>query len=298
MADAAPQALPLKEKLPLQQRLRPPLRHRILHAPLSYMLLLSLFLHLSMVTVFKVMVYFPYNEAQVYAFHLVPDLPRPETAMAEVSPPPAAAPSGRLGTLKITGLQDLEEGERPEVALPTIEFAEFERLRLAQSGLKAPSLYESLYANEPTDSWARLVRRSHRLGESILELATGESDLEDLDGPQVEKPMIARIGQGYVAEVVWDSGFTRRKILFAPPIPALQQLDPSGMSQPIAMVLRVNAQGKVTNSYSPQLEPAEVIDAIQAATQKYQFEPLPLNTKEEFALVRLYIRPAREDELG
>ena len=232
MSTTAPDLLRGKARLPLQERLRPSWRRRLVYSPLTYMLLLSLLLHLSMVTIFRVVVYLPYTQVEYYSFKIVPETTvRQPAAPSEAPELPVRTPAGE-GSLRISGLAGDAVG-LPDIHLPTIEFAELERLRVAQEGLQSSSLYDRLYNRQPQDSWARFGRGMQRLGASIAEIASGE-DRPRAPGAQ-EGPFRIRVrpSPGFVAEIVWSSGPPERQLLFSPPIPVLQQLEPSAHSRPI-----------------------------------------------------------------
>ena len=86
--------------------------------------------------------------------------------------------------------------------------------------------------------------------------------------------------------MVWAGDPKDRKLLFAPPIEALWNLDPNQFTQPIEMVLQVNPLGQVVDATNPN--PSDLADAVQFAALKYRFEPLSVeNGANQFATLRV-----------
>ncbi|MBI3119208.1 MAG: hypothetical protein HYZ00_11005, partial [Candidatus Hydrogenedentes bacterium] len=186
MASAAPDLPRAAVRPTLRERLRPSLLRRLARSPLTYTLVLSTLFHLSMVTLFKVMIYFQQQEGQYYALQIIPEtLPEPELEVAAVFPPPPSE-----GNLRLDGI----DRALPDISLPTLEFAELERMREIYGGrvleeqaqLSAGSLYERLYGGASQDSWAASVRGLHKLGESLTSLSWEQDALPKKAGAPEE----------------------------------------------------------------------------------------------------------------
>jgi len=271
----------------LQERLRPPWRRRLRASRLAPALFLSTLFHLSMVTVFTVVIYFPRTEVKYYDFRIVPTTPTHAGAEDLAAAPGTGRGLGERLSVRGTTL--------PRVDLPTIEFAELERLRIAQEGMQSLSLYDQLYADRPLDSWARFGLGLQRLGRSISELTLSRGNGEEAPPPAPRGPQ-HRPAEGFEAEIYWSTGPSDRRLLFSPPITALQGVDPSTVNWPIEVVIEVDAQGRVSSVYSPQLDAGELLDAVQGIVlRQYRFEPLEGGGGvASRSMGTLYIRPARE----
>ncbi|MBL7645684.1 MAG: hypothetical protein JNK74_05770 [Candidatus Hydrogenedentes bacterium] len=235
-------------------------------------LLVSAIFHLSMVTVFRIVTYIPREDIRFTEFTIVSVTP-------EAEPWPVVdvlAPVGGAGPqLALRGLAGADSG----VQLPTIEFAELDRLRVREESDPEPIRPEPLFREPSDDSWARFSRGLSNMSRSItqLRLSGAPGVVEPSPLPMEETPAprpASRPAEGFEAYVVWAGAPTDRKLLFAPPIEALWDIDPAEFTQPIEMVLQVNPLGRVVNVFSPNLDARELVDAVQLSALQYRFEPL------------------------
>lgn len=235
-------------------------------------LLISAIFHLSMVTVFRIVTYIPREDIRFTEFTIVSVTPEPEPwPVADVlAPADAAGPQ-----LALRGLGGADFG----VQLPTIEFAELDRLRVREESVPDPIRPESLFRAPSDDSWARFSRGLSNMSRSITQLRlSGPPGAEESSPLPLEKTVAprpaSRPAEGFEAYVVWAGDPKDRKLLFAPPIEALWDIDPAEFTQPIEIVLKVNALGRVVNVFSPNLDARELVDAVQLSALQYRFEPL------------------------
>ena len=235
-------------------------------------LIVSAIFHLSMVTVFRIVTYIPREDIRFTEFTIVSVTP-------EVEPWPAVdvlAPVGDTGPqLALRGLAGPDFG----VQLPTIEFAELDRLRVREESVPDPIRPESLFREPSDDSWARFSRGLSNMSRNLTQLRlSGAPGVEDPGPLPLEKTApprpASRPAEGFEAYVVWAGEPKDRKLLFAPPIEALWDIDPAEFTQPIEIVLKVNALGRVVNVFSPNLDARELVDAVQLSALQYRFEPL------------------------
>lgn len=236
-------------------------------------LIISAVFHLSMVTVFRIVTYIPREDIRFTEFTIVSVSPEAEPwPVADVlAPATGAGPQ-----LALRGLGGADFG----VQLPTIEFAELDRLRVREESIPDLARPESLFREPSDDSWARFSRGLSNMSRSITQLRlSGAPDVADsspippLDAPSPATPA-SRPAEGFEAYVVWAGEPKDRKLLFAPPIEALWDIEPAEFTQPIEMVLQVNALGRVVNVFSPNLDARELVDAVQISALQYRFEPL------------------------
>lgn len=232
-------------------------------------LLFSAVFHLSMVTIFKIVTYIPREDIRFTEFTIVSvaSVDAPLVSPEESSPTDSAGP------------QLVLRGVRPDLQLPILEFAELDRLRVREESIPDPIRSESLFREPSDDSWARFSRGLSNMSRSITQLRlSGVPDVVGSGNIPLETPPPAqpasRPAEGFEAYVVWAGEPKDRKLLFAPPIEALWDIDPAVFTQPIEMVLQVNALGRVINVFSPNLDARELVDAVQLSALKYRFEPL------------------------
>jgi hypothetical protein len=236
-------------------------------------LILSAIFHLSMVTVFRIVTYIPREDIRFTEFTIVSVTPEAEPwPLTDV-----LAPAVGVGPqLALRGLSGVDFG----VQLPTIEFAELDRLRVREESIPDPIRSESVFREPSDDSWARFSRGLSNMSRSITQLrlsgATGVADSSPIPPLNALSPATpaSRPAEGFEAYVVWAGEPKDRKLLFAPPIEALWDIDAAEFTQPIEMVLQVNALGRVVNVFSPNLDARELVDAVQLSALQYRFEPL------------------------
>jgi hypothetical protein len=241
-------------------------------------LLASGVFHLSMVTIFNIVIYFPRHDTSFYEFTIVP-LSIPAPVSEGNSEDSSEVERDGLGGEKLA-LRGGTGATLPAIQLPTLEFAELERLRVRQEGLQSLSRYDDLFQAPTDDSWSRFSRGLSGMSRSLSRLRlSGESGGTSEPGfmlPARQERIVHRPAEGFEAGLVWSTEPRDRKLLFAPPIEALWDVDVTAMQRPIELVLQVNALGRVVNVFSPNLDERELVDAIQMTALQYRFEPLSL----------------------
>lgn len=237
---------------------------------------ISASLHLSLVTVFTVVVYFPVQTTHYYQFDIVNPITR-ESLLA-----------GAPHELKVPSMDDvlasasrhdqqplnIEPGlamnlapELPSITLPTFGGSEFERLELRHQSLSIRSAFEE---TQTATAWERFSREVGQLREAISRFS--------LFGPHEDAPPLQFIGrpvEGVALYIEWMSGPKDRALLFSPPIENLWRLDPASLVESIALVFTVAPSGEVIEVLTPLEDEAGVIASAGKALLKYQFEPLP-----------------------
>ncbi|MBI2423187.1 MAG: hypothetical protein HYV27_10190 [Candidatus Hydrogenedentes bacterium] len=242
-------------------RFRPRWRPSLIHGAL----LASLLLHLSMVTLFKIVIYFPRRDLEYLDFHIV---------AAAGEPAPLAPPeSGGLPALfPVLGQGLTLGGTLPDIELPTMAFGELRRLRLGNAG-NEPG-FDRIYDGEPLDSWARFTRSLQGVGERLAELRLSGTN-ETLPGSDTDDTTKIRPAAGIVGEIDWERSGTARALLFAPPMHILDARDVAELPLPIEVVFQVNAIGRIVDTFSPTVDPQGIVEEIQFTLLQYRFEPLP-----------------------
>ena len=270
------------------------LRSRAIRARLAAALSFSILFHLSMITIFQIVIAFPRDELQYYEVRIVSSPP-------EGAPAPGDAVTQRAGDMLALGgasLYDL----LPPVELPVLEFAELERLRIRYDASDSLPEIQGLFDTGPApDSWARFGGELQRLGKTLREFA-----LPGQDGPapareeERQRLLAHRPAEGYEAYIEWSGPPRDRELLFAPPIRALWRLHPADLTRPFEIVFKVDASGRVVNVWSPILDDSGMIDEVQMTVLQYRFAPLTaagLDTGEASTATEqsgvLFIRAAR-----
>lgn len=248
--------------------------------PFRAAMLFSVVFHLSMVTLFNIVIYFPRQDLSYFDVKIVQVRPMPagKTSESAATETPRLQDPLREGL----GLKDQAALEKltSSIELPTLEFAELNRLRVRQETLNNPSAYSDLFNEGPKDSWAQFGAGIKHLRQTLTDLAFSSSD-RDGGGKRAEAAELFHPAQGFDAHIEWSGEPKNRKLLFAPPIDALWEIDPATMKKPIELVLKVDAHGRVINVWSPAVDTSGLIDQVQMAVLKYRFEPLELEGQEE-----------------
>lgn len=258
-------------------------------------LFISAVFHLSMVTVFRIVTYIPREDIQYAEITIVSvDSRQVAGGAGDVAETPTS--NGPQLTLRGLGTLAAESG----LQLPTIEFAELDRLRVREESMPGPARPESAFREPSDDSWARFSRGLSNMSRSITQLRLSGTGVEEgesvLPGNQ-PAPLLpaSRPAEGFEAYVLWASEPKDRKLLFAPPIEALWDTGAGKFTQPIEVVLQVNPLGRVVDVLSPNLDARELVDAVQFSALQYRFEPL---TEENASNQRATLRIEREKTGG
>jgi len=236
---------------------------------------ISAVFHLSMVTVFSIVIYFPRQDIVFRDFSIVPvQVPEPRTP----DPGGLVVEAGGLPGDQLALRGPAGGGTFPDIQLPTLEFAELARLRVRQESIESLSRYDDLFQEPERDSWSRFSRSLSGLTRSFSDLRlSGDESPGGLALGHVGAPRAThRPAEGFEAIILWAAGPKDRELLFAPPVDALWNAEPEEVDRPIEVVMQVNALGRVVNVFSPNLDARELVDAVQLAALQYRFEPLAL----------------------
>jgi hypothetical protein len=232
----------------------------------------SLTIHLSMVTVFSIVLYLPREDIRYYAIRIME--PERSVQAREAGGGRLRVPSvdDSLAAQRVSGAED----GLPDIELPTLEFAELRRLRVSEQGLTLGNRRETILEPKPRDSWARF-------GEEVGLLRGALSRLSPLGGGIVEEPQpepepepvpVTRPAAGFEGYIEWAGTPQNRPLLFAPPMKVLWGLSPSDLAEPIVLELTVDPQGQVVSVWSPRVDNSDLVTGAQNAVLKYRFEPV------------------------
>ena len=240
----------------------------------------SLLFHLSMVTVFSIVIFFPRETVRYYSFRIVepPSRDAPADDRGDFRLRPALADETADG-LHLGG--EASWGALPDIELPTIEFAELRRMRIRERGLALATRRESLLEPKPRDAWARFGEELGQLGSALSRLRlSGDEAL----APSPSMTPATRPAAGFEAYVEWVGEPRGRQLLFAPPIEVLWGVDPPSLDRPIVLQFTVNAQGRVVSVWSPHVDERGLIAGAQDTLLKYRFEAVDEDQTQEATL--------------
>ena len=239
---------------------------------LASTLALSLLFHLSAVTLFRIVIYFPRHDIEYFDVAIVdpsvPVRPLPITQDRLVLPTPGSGLE-RLETERESLEIDDAWSSLPDIQWPTVKFEELGLLRIRRQVLETRSRYTALFEDTPDDAWSRFGRKLTSVSESLTRFAQG-SAVE----PTRRPVPVSRPAPGFEAYLEWLSEPRDRQALSVHPIDALWGLDPAEFGEPIALLFRVDRAGKVLDVLDPVEDVGSVLHASVEALKRYRFEPL------------------------
>ncbi|MCH7909236.1 MAG: hypothetical protein IIB38_06415 [Candidatus Hydrogenedentes bacterium] len=222
-----------------------------------------------MVTLFRIVIFFPEIETEYFKMAIVQirDTPwRNDSVREELQVPSPDDALERLDA-EVDLLESYPWSTLPQVDLPTLEFGELDRLRIRREGLKVRSRYTQLFGSERPDAWSRFGRRISAFSDALSRFTqTTFSDRERLPQP------VSRPAPGFVAYVEWFSGPTDRAVLSTVKIQTLWGVRPAELIEPIALVFKVNREGRVTQVLQTTESFQGIADSAAKALMNYRFE--------------------------
>jgi hypothetical protein len=243
---------------------------------LTAALVVSILFHLSMVSVFSIVIRFPSQGIRYLPLEIVQQVAE---KLAHAEPRDVLHAPSPTDFLEEHGPEALAAGMAaepwdtlPPVELPRLELTVSDPLRTREQSLRIRSQFSELFEPRPPevpDSWALFTRELRGIGPTLSRTFTGE--------PEKEKPLqkVSTPVPGIGMYIEWMGEPRQRKVLLAPPIQALLSIDPGQLAEPIAIVFTVNAQGKVTNVRASAVgENAAAVEGVREAVQGYLFEPI------------------------
>ncbi len=241
-------------------------------------------LHLSMVTLFSIGIYFPREDHEYYAFEIV-DSRMLGAGFSESPPGLVDLPAGgelAPGIADGPSFGNENDGHfaapsLPPIELPRLEFADLDRLRLREMGADAESRYRRHSPSHPGDSWARFGQELERFGDTLARLPFLPERREGGEAPAAE--VLTHPAPDFRARIEWLSEPKDRQLIFAPPIDALWGLEPAAL-QPMTFIIRVNSEGRVVEVISPAEGDPELVSQVGRQLLRYRFAPHNANQME------------------
>jgi hypothetical protein len=235
---------------------------------LKIALTISVLFHLSMVTLFRIVIYFPREDIEFYAFEIV-EQPR-TMAVSGAFTERLRVPTAEGALEAFSGGEEPSEwAPIPPIELPTVAFAGLERLRLRQQSLDISQQFNGRAPDEPADSWARFGEGLNSLTDALSRRILGQ-ELEEAPGPaRVQDP-----APGFVAFVEWMEPPYGRELLYAPPADVLRGVHSLGHLQPLTLVFRVSAEGRIVEVLTPAEDDAGIVEGMAETLLSYRFAPL------------------------
>lgn len=233
--------------------------------------------HLSAITLFSVGVWFRVQPVEYYEFDLV-RTPTPEAPLEapelEAPYPEAMQRAGLPGPPRLTIPRETELA-LPEVELPTLGFANLERLRLRETSIELGARHPGFRRREE-DSWSLFGREVARLREAAAGSIAALGGREKSDETPASPLQIRVPGGAAAMSFEWWSEPYDRQILFSPPIEELMLLDPGDLRRSLEFTLRVGPDGRVREVLAgPAGDRESLALALLRGIRKYRFAPMP-----------------------
>jgi hypothetical protein len=249
-------------------------------------LVISFFFHLSMVTLFRIVIYFPKEPIVYYDLRIVDSTSY--SVLADSLQETLEVPSSESAAERFADDSVREDrwSSLPPVTLPTLQFSELDMVRLNQTGLNTRTRYEDLFQEEANDLWSRFGRKLSTVGD-ILSHSNSEV-VSSLSKPQAI--LAGRPAPGFEAYIEWMSEPYDRQPLMVQKIEALWGADASALSTPLVFIFRVNKAGRVTFIQVPFEDEDGLVDSSAQAIFGFRFEQL-LGDESEIQHGTIIIRP-------
>jgi hypothetical protein len=225
-------------------------------------LVISFVFHLSMVSLFRIVIYFPKNNVDYYAFTIVDSTTKPTSPYQALTVPSADKGLERLRN----ETSKVDETSLPKIQIPTLKFSELDLVRIKQQGLDIRSKYKELFDTASRDSWSTFGNRLNEVGGQLFGGADRSADSSQLP--------ISRPAPGFEAFLEWMTPPKTRQPLSVEKIDSLWGASPETLTEPLILVFRVNRKGRVVFVLPPLEDESGLVDDAVAALIRYQFEPI------------------------
>ncbi len=235
-------------------------------------IIFALLLHLSAVTLFKIVVYIPRSDLQYLDIRVV------QADIDESYRPTLISRlrlSENLGSDDVLNINELKQSSSFE--LPKIEFEELEKLRLRRTLVEEETIPTPL-SEEYKDSWAQFGAGINRIRESISALspfapATGIKEKQSNDNSGA--PLIKQnIGNGIEIIFRWINPPYDRTVLFFPGLLEMSRKSMVDEDKDYDFMLTVLSDGTVTRVIDLNIIEDEISKYIEEEMSKIRFEPL------------------------
>jgi hypothetical protein len=247
----------------------------------------SLFFHLSMITLFKIVVVFPEERLHYFPVEIV----NPLQLAGRFVPSQSESVSSRIAMPSLSDpfqngaeRQDTDSSDSAAIAginLPKLSFAELERLEARDAGLRLKTEYDGPTETRQLDSWARFGEEIEGLRGvilGVLDRLQGEAASVPLEpAPRIE----VHPAPGFSGYIEWNDEPKARGLIYAAPVPELWGKDPAAFALPVTIGFRVNSDGKVTEVLPPLGDDSLVVEAVSNELLHYRFEPGTSSEKQD-----------------
>lgn len=228
-------------------------------------LVVSAVFHLSMVSVFSIVILVPKAVPRQFILGLV----LPETSEATVSLPPGVV-ADLLARVDDGNVQDV----LPPVELPRLE-PSLPALRTPEESLKIRQQFSEVFEPREAeagglrsgDSWARFTRELRGIGPTLSQWAFPQEAPRKQERVSLNSPV-----PGIALSIEWMSEPLGRRVLFMPPIASLWRLEPDRLTAPLTVLFSVNAQGKVEEVQTPIEDDTGVVADLRNVLRNFTFE--------------------------
>ena len=244
---------------------RPKRRNQVFSTALGF----SILFHLSMVTVFRIVIYFPRHDIEYFEFDIIESAggsPAGSEAPRQFELAPNTEAFQRAAGVE--GAQSSAANWRPPIQLPTIPFADLELLRARQGSLEIRKRYDELFQQPRQDTWSRFGRKLDTLGDALSGALLGGEE----DGPPIIE--LASPAPGLTAHLEWVSPPLDRRAVLTRGIERSLGLVAVQLSGPISFVFKVNRQGKVTLVHEQPDDSQGFVEGMTESLLSYRFEPI------------------------
>ena len=247
------------------------------HYRFFIVILFSLILHLSAVTIFKIVVYVPRPESQYLDIRII------QTGLEENVPPTGESRlrlSKNVESVEDEGDFDINILKQSgNFELPKIEFEELEKLKLRRT-LVEDDITTKPLVEEYKDSWAQFGVGINKIRESLIALNpfSLETELEEKEPSQSSisiSPLIKqKLGSGSEIMYRWITPPYDRTLLFVPGLLEISKKDLSTEEKDYDFMLTVLPNGTISRVIDLNIIEDEVSKYIKEEVAKIHFEPL------------------------
>ncbi len=233
------------------KRLRLFLRNRRLWTALG----ISALVHLSAVTIFNVVIYFPVSEIEYFDFRFV------------------EAPRGTMGNEE-AGVVSIAANQwewLPPLEPPNLDTPTEGRLTLSNPAIPEQSLAEEIYGSNEENA-PLLGEALKNMQTSMRRLSLGADRVEMQSMPPANVSTFTPTA-GFTGALLYPQRDNIRALLFAPPLQTLWGVPADQLRGGLNYTLSVDASGKVTRVWNEDLRGGEKLAAVEAQLAQYRFAP-------------------------
>lgn len=231
--------------------------------------------HLSMVTIFRIVIYFPADELGYYRISIIDSAEAPAFSKAFQPDVEAAEKPALLGEEAESEAIQPSWPNLPSVDLPRLNFSELKLPSTAELDTDARMRYEELLDDTPDDLWAQVGEKLHTVGEIF---SRKDDPIEASSDTDPQRMMIGHPAPGFEAVLEWLTPPYTRQPLLVEKVDALWGADAAALNtmsnESLVLVFEVNPEGNVLSVQMPLADEAGIVKDSVDALKRYQFTPL------------------------